>query len=180
MMGRTNDEWLENLKESLLYGLSDIYDIKDPAVLGAKFQELKKNFPRSEPYVLTHGDLNLTNIIVKDGKIEAIIDWETAGYMPWWAERYLSLTWTSPDALELFKPLWADIGTEMDVDTFRREIFDKLRLVINSWTRSSRSVEHPNSRTLWLRPGFCECKPYDGDFRWRDIGNQLEHKVRQH
>ncbi len=30
----------------------------------------------------THGDLVPSNIIVKDGKIAAIIDWETAGWFP--------------------------------------------------------------------------------------------------
>jgi len=39
-----------------------------------KFQELKANFPKGEPYTLTHADLNFSNIIIKDDKIEAIID----------------------------------------------------------------------------------------------------------
>ena len=32
--------------------------------------------------VFTHGDLDLHNIIVKDGHISGIIDWECAGWMP--------------------------------------------------------------------------------------------------
>ncbi|KIM77987.1 hypothetical protein PILCRDRAFT_11646 [Piloderma croceum F 1598] len=33
----------------------------------------------------THGDLALRNILVKDGKISGIVDWETAGWYPeWW------------------------------------------------------------------------------------------------
>lgn len=34
------------------------------------------------PVVLSHGDLTPANIIVKDGKIVAIIDWETFGWYP--------------------------------------------------------------------------------------------------
>ncbi|KAF8851612.1 hypothetical protein BDZ45DRAFT_561039, partial [Acephala macrosclerotiorum] len=105
-MGRTTDEWFENLEEDLRFGLSLIHETKDPLVIEEKFQELKKNFPKSEPYVLTHGDLNLSNILVKDDKIEAIIDWEYSGYFPWWAERWLSLRGGTDQSDELFYPLW--------------------------------------------------------------------------
>jgi thiamine kinase-like enzyme len=30
----------------------------------------------------THADLNLRNILVKDGRISAIVDWENAGWFP--------------------------------------------------------------------------------------------------
>lgn len=36
----------------------------------------------THPIVFTHGDLAPYNIMVKDGKITAIIDWETAGWFP--------------------------------------------------------------------------------------------------
>lgn len=32
--------------------------------------------------VFTHGDLHLHNVIVKDGHVSGIIDWECAGWMP--------------------------------------------------------------------------------------------------
>lgn len=34
------------------------------------------------PPVFTHGDLNPCNIIVRDGKVVGIIDWEFAGWYP--------------------------------------------------------------------------------------------------
>lgn len=41
--------------------------------------------PASAPYSFTHGDLNCENIIVKDGNLLGIFDWEYAGYFPaWW------------------------------------------------------------------------------------------------
>lgn len=59
-IGRTTEEWFGNI--------SKIHKTKDPSIIEEKFQELKRNFPKPEPYVLTHGDLNFTNIIVNDDK----------------------------------------------------------------------------------------------------------------
>lgn len=37
---------------------------------------------RKHGIVFTHGDLRPANIIVKDGRVTAIIDWEMAGWYP--------------------------------------------------------------------------------------------------
>jgi aminoglycoside phosphotransferase (APT) family kinase protein len=50
------------------------------------FEKLKKGFPKSEPFVLTHCDLNLGNIMVRDGQLVSILDWEYAAYLPVWYE----------------------------------------------------------------------------------------------
>ncbi|KAF9250476.1 hypothetical protein DTO006G1_5298 [Penicillium roqueforti] len=47
---------------------------------------LKKRRPKCEPYVLTHCDLNLGNIMIQDGKVVNILDWEYAAYLPIWYE----------------------------------------------------------------------------------------------
>jgi hypothetical protein len=177
-IGRTTDEWFGNLERELRYGLSRLHKTKDPVVIEEKFQEMKRNFPKPEPYVLTHGDLNLTNIIVKDDKVEAIIDWEYSAYLPWWAERWLSLIGGNDQSDELFDPLWASIDLEMDENAFQREVIDNVATVIGAWEPCRFRVKHPNSGTAWLRPGFCECKPFAGWFKWTEIGNQVEHKLR--
>jgi hypothetical protein len=176
-MGRTTEEWFENLEKELRFGLSLRHKTKDPIIIEEKFQQLKKNFPRSDLYVLTHGDLNLSNIIVKDNKIEAIIDWELSGYLPWWAERWLSFD-THDQYDELFDPLLADIGLETDEDTFQTKVIDNVGSVIAAWQECALYVEHPNKGSKWLRPGFCECKPFSGVFKWDEIGNQNEHILR--
>jgi aminoglycoside phosphotransferase (APT) family kinase protein len=45
----------------------------------------RKRLPPCAPYTFTHGDLTTVNIMVKDGNLAAIVDWERAGYFPvWW------------------------------------------------------------------------------------------------
>ncbi|KAF7902522.1 hypothetical protein EAF00_002425 [Botryotinia globosa] len=49
--------------------------------------KFKESYPLKEgaKYVLSHGDLDPSNIMVKDGHVTAIIDWEHGGYRPeWW------------------------------------------------------------------------------------------------
>jgi aminoglycoside phosphotransferase (APT) family kinase protein len=88
-IGFNTDEWFENIAEELKIGLANMHDTKSRAVAEQLFQKLKDNFPKSEPYILAHGDLSWGNIMVRkeDLKITAILDWEHAGYYPWWAER---------------------------------------------------------------------------------------------
>ena len=130
----------------------------------------------------THGDLNLSNIIVKDDKIEAIIDWEWSGYFPWWAERWISAIRYDPATCELFGPLWRDIGSQIDggmnSEDFQREVINKIAPALNAWNRCIFYTEHKDSQTSWIRPGFCKCQPYYGEFRWNDIGNLPNHKLR--
>ncbi|GLA27763.1 kinase-like protein [Aspergillus phoenicis ATCC 13157] len=46
---------------------------------------LRQCMPSAMPYTFTHGDLTNVNIMVENGELTGIIDWETAGYFPvWW------------------------------------------------------------------------------------------------
>ncbi|KAL9616449.1 MAG: hypothetical protein Q9160_008680 [Pyrenula sp. 1 TL-2023] len=175
-IGHTTEEWFANIAEELRSGLSTLHSTKDPNLIEAKLQELKDNFPTGEPYVLTHADLNLTNIIVKDEKIEAILDWEMAGYYPWWAERWSSLFNASNASDELFDAVWADVCPEMDEDAFFEQVRQPVGDVEQVYQTADR--DHPNHFTAWKRPGFCECKPFAGQFLAIDYGQPLEHKVK--
>ncbi|KAF1996162.1 kinase-like protein [Amniculicola lignicola CBS 123094] len=47
--------------------------------------QLRGRMPPAEPYTFTHGDLNIGNIVVQDGNLAGILDWESSGYFPvWW------------------------------------------------------------------------------------------------
>ncbi|WEW61597.1 hypothetical protein PRK78_007088 [Emydomyces testavorans] len=48
-------------------------------------RRLRERMPPSAPYTFTHGDLTDVNIIVENGNLAGIIDWEASGYFPvWW------------------------------------------------------------------------------------------------
>lgn len=58
-------------------------------------EALKKRLPKCEPYVLTHCDLNLGNLLVKDSALAGILGWELAAYYPVWYE-YVSASGDRP------------------------------------------------------------------------------------
>ena len=90
---------------------------------------------------------------MKDGKIEAIIDWESAGYYPWWAERVVC---GHHHPRKLDGPLWAKGWPDMDGEVFK-QVFEGFWAVHTAYDLAS--TKHPNS-PYYMRPPFCECKPY--------------------
>ncbi|EER37413.1 conserved hypothetical protein [Histoplasma capsulatum var. duboisii H88] len=47
--------------------------------------ELRRRMPSAAPYTFTHADLTNVNIIVDNGNLAGILDWESSGYFPvWW------------------------------------------------------------------------------------------------
>lgn len=63
--------------------------------------------PPCEPFTFTHGDLTMGNIIVHDGRVSGLIDWEWSGFAPVWWEyakfRAGSPRWIDPDWFELLQ-----------------------------------------------------------------------------
>ncbi|KAF2752748.1 kinase-like protein [Pseudovirgaria hyperparasitica] len=48
-------------------------------------QRLRQRMPSTGPFTFTHGDLNSGNIMVENGNLTGILDWEASGYFPvWW------------------------------------------------------------------------------------------------
>lgn len=70
------------------------------------------------PPVFTHGDLNPSNILIRDDKIVGIIDWEMAGWYPHYWE-YTSLKIGS----EVVNPVWDD-----NIDKFLSPLPDELKM----------------------------------------------------
>ncbi|KAE8153229.1 kinase-like domain-containing protein [Aspergillus avenaceus] len=84
---------------------------------------LKKRFPKCEPYVLSHCDLDLENIMVKDGKLVAILDWEYSAYLPVWYE-YISALWGFSDmGVEWNRMLRPRLGVHEDAKDFAMDLF---------------------------------------------------------
>lgn len=38
-------------------------------------------------------------------------------------------------------------------------------------------IEHTHSHDVWLRPRWCECKPYAGRCAGQDLGAELKHEI---
>ena len=86
--------------------------------------------------------------------------------------------WGTPDSDELFDAVFAEIDDGMDRSTFQDKIVTKVSPVMGTWEVSDMFMaEHKDFDTHYLRPGFCECKPYTGRFNLRSLGNGLGHKV---
>lgn len=48
-------------------------------------RRLQGQMPSAAPYTFTHNDLCFINIMVENGHLTGIIDWESSGYFPvWW------------------------------------------------------------------------------------------------
>ncbi len=65
---------LETLEREL-----DALPVSLPALEWA-LRQLRRSVPRNRPVVLCHGDYRIGNIMVADGTITAVLDWEFAGW----------------------------------------------------------------------------------------------------
>ncbi|KAF2797756.1 hypothetical protein K505DRAFT_234787 [Melanomma pulvis-pyrius CBS 109.77] len=174
-IGKTKEDWFDNIAEELRSGISRQLKTKDAAVIEKKFRELQDNFPEHGTCVLTHADLNLTNIMVNNGKIEAIIDWERAGFYPWWAEWWFSRALNDVDGWELFRPIWNELFPDISEETFGSTFMQPVADVQRAW--ESCKIEHSEELHTWFRRGFCECQPYGGLLSKPNMGAKLEHKI---
>ncbi|PLB50302.1 kinase-like protein [Aspergillus steynii IBT 23096] len=65
------------------------------AFTGQALDKLQASFPRCAPYVLTHCDLSVENIVVNHGQLVGIVGWDRAAFYPFWYE-YVAASWTLP------------------------------------------------------------------------------------
>tara|TARA_R110002060_G_scaffold55305_3_gene65820 strand:+ start:1559 stop:2260 length:702 start_codon:yes stop_codon:yes gene_type:complete len=176
-IGSTGEAWIDNLSEELRHGLARKYKTNDPAAIEEKLGQVRERFPDQGPYVLSHGDFHAGNIMVKDGKIEAIIDWELAGYYPWWFEYHRNRIVADRVKDELFNPIWdscRDLIGGMSMDEFSAHMVP-IAEVKNLYRLCQ--TEHPNHDGYWRRPAFCECKPFGGSIKLRNLGEPTGHRL---
>jgi hypothetical protein len=177
----TREEWLNNVDEEIRIGIKlqmkSIQEGDDKPSPEAEYEEIQTTFPDSAPFVLTHSDLNMGNIMVDDGRILAIIDWEGAGYYPWWVERWASyFRAVSSNADELFDMVWAELDPEVSRPEFADKVFRPVYKATYAYNWAP--TEHTQSHDVWLRPR-CECKPIGGTCAGNDWGAELNHVVKR-
>lgn len=176
-IGYTNDEWIEHLSPELRQGLimEDETLKEDTPRLEERLKELKATLPDCDTYVFTHGDLNLSNIIVKDGIITGIVDWERAGFYPSWAERVFAHMVPDEYFHEMFDYVAEDFYPGYDLPTFHekfaRPVF-RLSAVYEKCPRLHRGDEN-----YWLRRPFCKCRSYSGAIRQAHAGVEPIHEI---
>ncbi|KAH7407090.1 kinase-like domain-containing protein [Phaeosphaeria sp. MPI-PUGE-AT-0046c] len=174
----TKEKWLNGIDEELRIGIGKQLDATENPKPSAEslYEDIRTTFPDSAPFVLTHADLNMGNIIVHDGKILAIIDWELAGYYPWWVERWASYQRAvSGNAYELFHMVWAEVSPELPLHEFVEKTYRPVKKAANAY--SFAPIKHTQSHDVWLRPGWCECKPHAGKCCGKDWGAELKHEI---
>ncbi len=79
-------------------------------------QSVRQTMKRDHELVFSHGDLNLHNIIVKDGDIMALLDWEYAGWYPehWEYVKFCAAT--------LHDREWHELGPTLFPTTYPDEL----------------------------------------------------------
>jgi aminoglycoside phosphotransferase len=82
----------------------------------------------THPPVLTHGDLSSFNILLRDNKVVGIIDWETAGWLPYYWE-YTTAWHANPQNLFWQKEVDKFLDPqeiELGIEKLRRLYFGEL------------------------------------------------------
>jgi hypothetical protein len=169
-IGKTTEDWLDsNLGEELRRGLGRKYGTSDKAVIEEKLNDLKNNFPEGAPYVLTHGDIHCGNIIVNNGKIQAIIDWEAAGYYPWWVERMIHDTRTGRDGCPgFYQMVWRELDSERRRPQWESQVcqpVNDVQVVFRYCPTTHDGMKRSDNGDEWRRPAWCECNPIGGRIR---------------
>ncbi|KAH6663063.1 hypothetical protein B0J14DRAFT_684798 [Halenospora varia] len=185
-MGVSEELWLEKLTPELRKAIifqkyfnhfyepghpnADMDSIPDSWIQEAdeKLNEFKSKFPKDEgPYVLTHQDLQPPNIIVSDEletgkyKISAIIDWEYAGFLPWWVQGF-RLSLCEEMGYDWMRPDLPDGGTKR-----MKDIFDFLEPMAETWSFGDGQGlfrHEPASVNVWTRSR----SPYG--YKWPTVG----------
>lgn len=111
---------------------------------------LKESYHHQAPYVLTHGDLNTNNIMVKDGQLTGIIDWELSGFYPDWWE------WVSADRL-----IWDCDWRTLILREMERQIGSSREEggIVQQFTWYYQGPEPPDHVNFPDPPEFCPCRP---------------------
>lgn len=121
-------------------------------------ESFKARYPNhTAPYVLSHGDLNTGNIMVHDGHVSGIIDWEHAGYYPdWWEYAYV---WTFVQEPEWQYYLETEIGKRCGEFKDAAMFCMDLRMKQDDVEIDFAKLAEKNKKRS-VRDKFCDCKPY--------------------
>lgn len=90
-------------------------------------QRLRQRMPAAKPYTFTHGDLNISNIMIKDGNVTGILDWEASGYFPVWWEFVATSIIDGPEDREWKHLLRGCMQNQTEAEAFWKEFLSLSR-----------------------------------------------------
>ncbi|KAJ8069975.1 hypothetical protein OCU04_000379 [Sclerotinia nivalis] len=142
------EEWWAQVEPHLVYRRGHQISTAETELWKKDF---KSRYPViGGPYVLTHSDLDATNIMVKDGHVSAIIDWEHGGYLPEWWEAVGTLHvqpgyWSYCLKEEMIKQIGPWPTTEVKFhEEYMRAYTDKRGPALAEWKYFDRNLPCPN------------------------------------
>ncbi|KAI0332791.1 kinase-like protein [Cubamyces sp. BRFM 1775] len=98
----------------------------DQALANARIEHSLTHFDLSRPPLFTHGDLLPSNIIVHNGHITGIVDWEEAGWYPYFWNSFV-VQKSIQQLPHNVRAQWAEIVGDLR-EEFRRESMEFLRI----------------------------------------------------
>src|SRR4051812_19614279 len=130
----------------------------------------------------THGDLHWENIFVSDDnsekkfRVSAIIDWEMAGFFPWWLE-YFRAQFSGAgrevlgeEAVDFYYPGYAS----KDFNEIEK-VVEEVRKVWFPGGNHTISKHGSGEANRWFRKPFCACQPYTQEIRDSSLGWEKDH-----
>ena len=90
--------------------------------IDAWLKERKDKTPDSAPFVLSYRNLNFSNIMVYDRQLEVNLDWDDAGYHPWWVEMYKTshkLLYPKTPMQAFWKRVWGHLYPKMNEEDMK-------------------------------------------------------------
>ncbi|KFY12693.1 hypothetical protein V492_03725 [Pseudogymnoascus sp. VKM F-4246] len=135
-LGSSMDHRVGHIRFGPFHSVSDFHDylrLGGPLESWEYDPVVKKIHSRPEPYKVkfTHADLNPTNVQYHNGKIQAIIDWEFAGWYPEYWE-YTKMYFAEGP---LYKPFFDAVVGEPGIEKYPEELQAEkdIRRIVSPW-----------------------------------------------
>ncbi|GAA6013662.1 hypothetical protein JCM10207_004807 [Rhodosporidiobolus poonsookiae] len=125
--------------------LRDRVDTLAPSHARTYARKVESRLRRFEdlPLVFVHGDLNPTNILIHNGRVSGVIDWDRAGWYPAWVEDY--------ELTVLTRQVGADEGNRVlaEVATGGKRVLRSDGIIIRGteWLLAAREAWRPQKTT---------------------------------
>ncbi|KAI5856910.1 kinase-like domain-containing protein [Tricharina praecox] len=99
---------------------------------------LRAQMPECLPWTYTHGDLGFGNIIVRNGHVVGILDWEWSGYFPCWWEY---VKFRAGLSIWIDREWWDLLEYRLEKHQDAYEFYDKFHSLVWKVESATRSID---------------------------------------